>query len=119
MLYLIDRRMLLNEMCKSCGSCKKIADMGGDPFPCRTFEIISNLPNMAVEKHGTWNFLNNSDFVATDKESGVTIDIHITSARCSECDEWVEHVTAQEDACYKMKQRFCPYCGAEMKGGAE
>ena len=90
---LIDRRKLLNTLCKECGHCKNMEEAErGSAKPCSVHRIIAEQPTIEAEpvRHGRW----------IKQENGLNI--------CSACGVTkVSHFP------------FCGHCGARMDGGAD
>ena len=70
-----------------CGACS----LGG------AFDVIEALPSAQPERKGKWLFVEYPDgYYHTE---------------CSECGQWFD-----EDVYLKDKWRYCPNCGADMRG---
>lgn len=95
---LIDKRKLLNALCKDCEVCKKVADAGGEPHQCWRYKLIVEQPTIEAEpvRHGRW----------------AKSDVYIFK-KCSECG-------AIWDAalCENIFFIYCPRCGSK-NGGAD
>lgn len=93
----IDRRTLLNNLCKECGYCKRMEDIAeGSVNPCNVYRIISEQPTIESDpvRHGRWD--NNG--------TGSRIYPYL----CTECKESCDYPFP-----------YCPICGAKMDGGAD
>ena len=67
-------------------------------------EHFSIVPTIEERKKGRWNIK-----LIRPVYGGVTFRV---DARCSECGVFIAQTTTQR----KMTYRFCPYCGADMRG---
>ena len=101
MQELIDRRKLLNTLCKECGHCKNMEEAEqGSANPCSAHRIISEQPIIEAEpmRRGRW----------------------INDKFCSECGRFPVDVSVsisnQELTKYFSR---CPHCGSKNVRGEE